>query len=62
MSSNTELTVLMVFSLTAFRTDMCIGVAPARKKIVQTRRLEVQKSLKEAILSKEKQVEWVRFP
>lgn len=50
------------FSLTAFRTDMCISVAPARKKIVQMRRLEVQKSLKEAVLSKEKQVEWVRFP
>lgn len=56
-----ELTVLIVFSLIAFRTDTHISVAPARKKIVQMRRLEVQKSLKEAKLSEDKPAEWVRF-
>lgn len=57
-----ELTVLIVFSLITFRSDTHISVAPARKKIVQIRRLEVQKCLKEAELSKDKQVKWVRFP
>lgn len=56
-----ELTILIVFSLMAFRTYPCISVVPARKKIVQIRRLEVHKSLKEAKLSKDKQMKPGRF-
>lgn len=56
-----ELTILIVFSLMAFITNPHISVVPARKKIVQMRKLEVHKSLKEAKLSKDKQMEQVRF-
>lgn len=56
-----ELTILIVFSLMAFRIYPRISVVPARKKIVQIRRLEVHKSLKEAKLSKDKQMKQGRF-